>query len=297
MPASYEVTEWIAADGTVVNLMEFVEDQVGVAIQPGRKGAFMPPVRRAEDNIPYANGSRVKYQTLGPREVDFPFFIKGTSEDDLRLRLRALLSRFNPLDDAGRIRVTRPDGTRRELICRYQQGMELVEDDRNYGVTYAKAIATFRANDPIWYDVDPISSTYSSGAEIPFFPGTPFRLTSNAIFATVSGIVNDGDVDAWPVWIIQGPGTDIALRNDDTGEKLEFTSDVELATGESITIDTREGLRTVKLNDGTRLYSKLTGDSQMWPIYRGTNNIRIDMQNTTTESLVTLSYYRGYLSV
>lgn len=298
MPESFEVTEWIGPDGTVVNLMEFVQTGLGAGIQPGRRGAFMPPIDKAEDKIPYQNGTRLKYVSLGARDVDFPIYLKGTSEDDLRQRMRDMVAQFNPLgDEDGRIRITRPDGTQREIICRYHQGMEILETDEYYGSGYCKCIVTFRANDPVWYDVTPQSNTYGSGAAIPFFPGTPFRLTSSAIFATTGPITNTGDLEAWPIWIVQGPGTDIALRNEDTGEKIEFLPDVILTAGMSVTIDTREGLRSVRRNDNLSLYGKLTGDSVLFPLYKGANNLRIDMQNTTEDSLVTLSYFRGFLSV
>jgi hypothetical protein len=69
LPA-YEITEWVAADGTVVNLM----DIPNIGVQPGRQGAFMPPVRFTEDQIPYEHGARVRNVTFGVRELDLPLY-------------------------------------------------------------------------------------------------------------------------------------------------------------------------------------------------------------------------------
>lgn len=293
MPA-YEVTEWVSADGTIVNLM----DIPSIGVQPGRSGAFMPPVRFSEDAIPYEHGARVRNATFGVREVDLPLYLRGESEDALRVAVRALLGKFDPLDDDGRLRVTRPDGTARELYCRYSRGGELVEDSRNYGITTCRAVITFRAaNDPLWYDVNPVNQQFVVGAPVSFFPGTPFRLSSSSIFSTSTPIDNTGDVETWPIWILQGPGNNIVLRNLTTGEKTEFQSSFSLLTGETLTIDTRLGRRSVTKNDGTKLYNKLTSDSSLWPIYKGSNNLSVDMQSTTVNSLVTLSYYRRYISV
>lgn len=293
MPA-YEITEWIAADGTVVNLM----DIPNIGVQPGRHGAFMPPVRFSEDVIPYEHGARVRATSFGVREVDLPLYLRGSSEDALRQAIRALLGKFSPLDDDGRLRVTRPDGSARELYCRYSKGGELVEDSQNYGITSCRAIITFRAaNDPLWYDVTPVATDFVTGAPVSFFPGTPFRLSSSSIFTTSSPVNNTGDVETWPIWVIRGPGTNIVLRNLTSGEKIEFNASYALLAGETLTIDTRLGKRSVTLNDGTKLYNQLTADSTLWPIYKGVNDISVDMQNTTVDSLVTLLYYRRYLSV
>jgi hypothetical protein len=293
LPA-YEITEWVAADGTVVNLM----DIPNIGVQPGRSGAFMPPVRFVEDQIPYSHGARVKAATFGVRELDLPLFVKGATEDALRQTIRALLGKFDPLDDDGRLRVTRPDGTARELYCRYSRGGELVEDTRNYGITTCRAVITFRAaNDPLWYDVNPVNTQFTAGAPVSFFPGTPFRLSSSSIFTTGSPITNDGDVETWPIWSIRGPATNLIIRNLTSGEKTEFRSTFALLTGETLTIDTRDGKRSITRNDGTKLYNQLTSDSSLWPIYKGSNTLSVDMQNTTVDSLVTLTYYRRFFSV
>lgn len=292
MPASYEITEWVSPTGDVLNLM----DIPNVGIQPGRQGAFMPPVVRSEDVIPYQHGARVRYLSFGPRDIDLPLYISADTESLLRTKLRQILSIFNPLDGEGKLRVTRPDGTKREINCRYHQGMQLVEDERSFGSVFAKCIVTFRCSDPLWYDATPLSNSFSGGTTVAFFPITPIHLNSSGIFAVPAPIINAGDLETWPVWVIQGPGSGIVLRNSGTGELIDLTG-ISLLVGESITIDTREGKRTVLKGDGTNLYGSMLPGSSLWPIYKGSNSIQVDMTGTTAASRVTLTYYQRYLSV
>jgi hypothetical protein len=379
LSVSYEVTEWVAADGSVVNLMDIPR----VGIQPGRTGAFMPPISLSEDTIPFRHGSRIRYAAFAPREIDLPLYISGTTESDLRTRLRSLVNKFNPLDDDGRLRVTRPDGTRREIFCRCTRGMEIAQTTNRYGPTYAKAVVTFRATDPLWYDVVPQSSSFGSGVAQSFFPGTPFRLSSGTIFNASAAVENDGDLETWPIWVINGPGTNIALRNLNTGEKIQFADDFGLLANEALVIDTRETRRTVRrttivptpvisnvlitsitansatiswttnipstswveygtspgvytnssaldptyvtnhsvpiagllentnyyfrlsstaaefetADTGVSEYKQLVIGSALWPLYKGLNSVSVDMQGTTEDSIVSLNFYRRYLSV
>ena len=277
--------------------MDFATEQK-IAVQPGRAGAFMPPVRFSEDTIPYSHGMRVKSATFGPRELDLPLYLSGPSEDALRLAIRAFLSKLDPIGDDGRLRVTRPDGTARELYCRYSRGGELVEDTRNYGITSCRTILTFRAaNDPLWYDTTPVSLTFVAGTAVAFFPGTPFLLSPSAIFSSPFDVNNIGDAETWPIITLTGPGSNIVLRNLTSGEKLEFLSSFALTAGQTLTIDTREGKRTVTRNDGTKHYDKLTVDSTMWPVYKGINSLQLDMTATTVASSLTLTYFKRYFSV
>ncbi len=379
MPASYEVTEWIAADGSVTNLMDIPH----VGIQPGRSGAFMAPVRMTEDTVPFRHGAHVRYVQFAPRDIDLPLYVSGASEGELRSRLRSLIAKFNPLDDSGRLRITRPDGTRREIFCRYSRGMELVEDNARYGVRHAKAVVTFRCHDPLWYDVIPQTNEFAAGTPQTFFPGTPFRLSSGTIFNTSTIITNDGDLETWPIWVITGPGNSISLRNLTTGEKIEFVPGFSLAGDESLIIDTRENQRYVRrvnlsptpvisgvsvssitatsvvlgwitdipadswvrygtspgtypfstlldptlttnhsvtingltentnyyyeinstpgpfttVGVGVSEYKKIAIGSAFWPLYKGNNTVSVDMSGGSSESVVSLNFYRRYLSV
>jgi hypothetical protein len=107
-------------------------------------------------------------------------------------------------------------------------------------------------------------------------------------------ILNDGDVEVWPVIQIAGPGSAITLRNLTTGKFMQFTS-LALTAGEAVTIDTRD--KTVLKSDNTSVYSDLSATSSMWSLPVGTNAIRLEMGNAIAgSSSMQISYRRKFLS-
>jgi phage-related protein len=290
---AYEKIYWVEPNGTIRDLM----DIPNLAMTLGRTGAFMPPIMASEDRIPFQYGTRTRYLTLDARDIDIPLYMSASDEDELRIKMRELLSWLNPLKGIGKIRVIRPDSTQRELFCHYSQGLQMVETQELMSPTDINFIASFRATDPLWYDVDPNTYTFgvTSGA-VNFFPMLPLHLSASGFFSTPTPIGNDGDVESWPIWTITGPGSGIVITNLETSEVMDLTG-LTLLSGEYVTIDSREGVRTVVKNNGMNLYSYLTPNSTIWPLYVGNNTVRVDMSGTSTDSHVVITYYQRYLSV
>lgn len=259
----------------------------------GMTGRFMPPVSFVEEEVPFQPGSQLREVRVKPREIDLPIYVEGTSEKELRSKLRHLLRLFNPLRGDGKFRITTTSGEQREIICRYSGGMEISEKKDSKIGNLQKAVLVFRAFDPFWYDTNTIVETFRLN-ESPgqFFPVPPVRLVSSTVFADIT-INNEGDVEAFPEWIISGPGEGIVLENLTTGETTELAS--SLGVGESITVNTKPYHKTVTRNDGRNLYVDLSEKSSLWALAEGVNNIRIQMSNATELSSVQLSYKNRYL--
>jgi hypothetical protein len=163
------------------------------------------------------------------------------------------------------------------------------------GPLFQVAPVVFRAYWPYWRDVNAETGDFEAATTPSFFPIFPIRLTSSTITVDTT-ITNDGDVEAWPTWHIQGPGSGIVLRNLNTGQVIEFTT-TALLLGESIDIDTMTYVKTVTKNDGTNLYPDLTPGSDLWSLLPGANGVRLEMNGI--DSLVSglsISYYQQYLS-
>jgi hypothetical protein len=282
-----EIISWIDADGTEYDLTSG-----NYRVLMGAEGRFMPPFSFAEETVPFQYGSVLRQVTIQPREVDLPLLVKATDRIELRLRLRELLHVFNPVRGDGKLRVTAPDGSQRELYCRYIGGLEISESTDSKGPSWQKLILVLKAFDPFWYDTITNVRTFTAGEPATFFPFFPVRLSSSTVFADTS-VENTGDIETWPEWIITGPGSDIYLRNLTTGEILHLNT--TLQEGETITIDTRPGKKTVKKSDGTNLFGSLSDDSSLWALRQGNNNIRIEMSSATGNSSVQLSYRNRYL--
>lgn len=280
---------WIDADGTEHPLTATPQFR---KLQ-GWIGRFMPPISFVEDEVPLQPGARLRNVKTTARDVDIPIMVKGTGEIDLRNNIRLLLQYIDPNRGDGRLRITAPDGSQRDLYCRYSSGMEGHESkDTTIPWIWMTLILTFRAFDPYWYGVQTQVQTYTTGQPATFFPFFPLRLSSSSVFADAT-INNQGDVETWPEWVITGPGSQIVLHNLTTGETI--TLNVTLGIGETVTIDTSPGNKTVKKNDGTNLYSQMTFDSSLWAIQKGSNSIQIEMSSSTTTSSVQLTFRERYL--
>ncbi|MFI9817570.1 phage distal tail protein [Saccharothrix variisporea] len=280
-----EVTEWIDADGTATTL----------EVEWDATGRGMPPIRFEEDRVPERAGSRLRAVRHDTREMTLPLWITGSSQSDLWTNLRALALKMDPTRGNGKIRVTSIAGDQREVTCRYAAGLELNERlGDTAGPLVQRAPVLFRVHDPYWYAVSDTTEPFTVGTTATFFPFFPLRLSSSEVYATGS-ITNPGDVETWPVWTITGPGSAIVLRNLTTGKSLSLST--TLGAGESVVIDTREGVKTVTHSSGANLFSSLSATSSLWPLARGVNAFQIEMSAATTASLVSLAYRPRYLMV
>lgn len=280
---------WIDAFGTEIPLTD------NYKVLSGMQGRFMPPLEMVEEEVPLQAGSRLRTIKVLPRDIDIPLYILADSEKDLRLKMRSFLRVFNPLNGNGTIKVTAPDGTIREIACRYISGLEGKEDRDSKGVYWQIVLLVFRAFDPFWYESGTIVKTFKMAeSQATFFPMFPLRLTSSTVFADAT-VENTGDVETWPEWIITGPGENLTIRNMTTGEVVQLDHiDAKLGAGEILTINTKPFAKTIEKNNGMNIFHTLTDESSLWSLVEGYNNIRIEMANATSESSIQLTYRHRY---
>lgn len=282
---SAEITQWVDPDGVVTVL----------DVDWEATGRFMPEPQVDEDEIPEQDGSRWRATRFKPRDFTLKITVVANTEPALRTELRNIVKAMNPKKGEGVIRVTSPIGDTREIGCRYSGGLSLDEKAEVSGPTMQQALVTFHANDPLWRDESDTTNTYQIGDPPSFFPSPPLRLTASEI-AVDTTVDNQGDDDMWPVWTIYGPGAGATLRNLTTGKVLSLP-DITLGSGESITIDTRPGKKTILRSDGANMFSSITVTSALWPLVEGTNAIRLEMTDVTVGvSMLQLSYRQRYLS-
>ncbi|WP_027930691.1 phage distal tail protein [Amycolatopsis thermoflava] len=285
-----EIIEWVDADGGVTVLD---------ADWPAQ-GRFMPPITVEQIGVPRTPGGVLLDARHGVREMLISFWIIGTDEADLRVKLRDIVRKLNPAKGPGYLRATAPDGVVRQIQCINVDGVQIQEElGESSGYAAQKIAAQFKAYNPYWQDVSAISPPeWSTGVTPTFFPIFPIRLTSSEI-AVDGTIDNAGDVEAWPVWTITGPGSGIVLRNLSTGEYLSFP-DVVMGEGQTLYIDTRPGVKTVTLDTnsvGTNMFGAMYAGSSLWPLVPGSNAIRLEMAGITVgTSKLAVSYTQQYLT-
>lgn len=285
-----ERLQYVDSAGAVLEL----SDLPGVRAL-GDSGLDMPPVSFIEDAAPGQAGARLRDARIGARDAVLPFYLEAASETALRDLLRSLAKRMNPQRGDGRLRYIAVNGTTRDLTCRYNGGLEGARVVGQAGPTYRKGALVFRAVDPFWYDTTPTTVTLTAGSGGTFLgsPFLPIKLGSDVVLGQQS-VVNDGDVEAWPVWTVAGPVSSVMFQNLTTGLTIDLP--VPLLAGESLVIDTRPFRKTVRQNNGANLYGSLTATSALWPLREGINNVNIMANGSTVDTYVTLVYSRRYLS-
>lgn len=259
----------------------------------GRSGLFAPPTQVIEQEVPLQPGARLRQIKTVTRPPVVPVLIRASSEAQFAVARRALRWAMNPNRGAGTLRIKASDNTQRDLVCYCESGFEGDESDTYRGPGFAILPLGFKALDPYWYDSSATVVTLTPGGTTQFFrtPFFPLQLSSSGISNSFT-VNNTGDVQCWPVWVITGPGSNPVLTNNTTGKTI--TMAVTLTAGQTVTIDTRPGYKTVTREDGTLHYSYLSFASSLWPLVTGANGISLSMSGTTSASALQLQYKQAY---
>lgn len=286
-----EKWEWIDPDGLVYRLDSNID---GVQIVETVSGRGMPKNRRTTEIVPLQPGTRLRSTVHDERQVSIGMLFSATNAITLRDILRTWIARFDPSRGDGKLRVTGPAGDVRELSCSYLDGLEL---DEAAGMRLDQvALVTFVASDPYWSAVEDSQVSWTRSQPPSFFPLLPLKLGSSGAFARAT-VVNSGDVQTYPVWIVGGPGHALVLTNLLSGRRLAWSG--TLGVGEYIVIDCRdqnqsETPKDVLKNDGTKQFGFLTA-YDFWPLEKGAQEILIEMSDTSSLSVVTASWRPRFL--
>ncbi|MEU7643357.1 phage tail family protein [Streptomyces huasconensis] len=154
------------------------------------------------------------------------------------------------------------------------------------GSTDVQTTLTFRAPDP--YFTASTVSTQRVGGD----PGTqPFLSSLMSMPLAASQAIgeiqldNVGDVPAYPVWEVYGPGRDLAVTSP-SGETLRWTG--SLSATEKLVVDTRTG--TVKDGTGANRYALLDTAPRFWTVPPGVSTAAARLLDTTAASRIVCSW-------
>jgi hypothetical protein len=239
----------------------------GYSLLYHRVGACAPSISFSEQRIPFQPGSIYMNTDIQPRDVELGVLIEGASKSDLRDKVRNLTNKIINVD--GCLFAKYDNGSERRLYCRYSGGLEGDETPSSMGAGYfQKVVLTFRAFDPFWYE--------------------PLRISSQSTQNFVSSLINDGAWPAYPLIYVDGSSSiiDVAVWVTGGSEPDEGTSprvkiNTSIPTGRKLVIDTRK--RTVKLDDGTNLYSFIDSVANSFPSIPNTGTaytIDVDIDGT-----------------
>ena len=264
----------------------------------GPTGLYGVPSTIVTQDIPMQPGTTEKYVQLLPRQPAIPLIITANTEADLDTARRALKYAMQPNRGVGKLRHTANDGTVRDLNCRLASGFEGDESAQNRAPGMIALSLQFFAADPYWYDTNYIQQVFSVAAGSPFFgPANallPVNLSPSGIAGSAS-VENTGEAIAWPRWILSGPMTAATFTNTTTGDVLTVTA--TLTAGQSLTIDTAPGQKTVLREDGSKHFEYVSATSTLWSLAVGVNAIAVNVTGSGAGTLLTLQYKQRYEAV
>ncbi|MDG4801725.1 phage tail domain-containing protein [Micromonospora sp. WMMD980] len=233
-------------------------------------------------------GARVRHIQPQARVINWPLLVFGQTHTEFIERWRALVRAFTMTRrlGPGRLRVSRPDGSSREILVTYQGGLN---GEAGQGFTHDTAVVSLYCEDPYWRATEQLVTRYSFATLRPFLRPFP-SLSSGRVLGEVE-IVNPGEAEAWPTWTIIGPATGLVATNYTTGQS--FTLSYSLAAGQTITVTTDPP--TVRGPSGEVLTWALNWPGAvLWGLEPGLNDVNFSVPGAGPGSAVDLAYVPRY---
>jgi hypothetical protein len=283
-PSLRERWVWIRYDGAPIELTRFTN---GFEVTKGMMGRGAPRPRIRRDIVPGQPGERTREITHGLRELTMPLTVLADSYDDLHDKLAYLVSEMDPVGEDGVLRRIDRDGNESDLFCRVTSGLS-VDGEGQYGPRMHKALLIFQADDPYWYGPTQ-TRPFSGSTGTPWFPWLPVGLGSSSVIGDVT-IINDGDVETWPVWTIIGPATDPEIINVTTGKTFTLEFPAPLDADEAVIIDTRPFAKSVRYMPSGANWRQYLVQRSLWPLIKGVNELSLSLGSTTSASYISIAY-------
>jgi hypothetical protein len=272
----------LVSGADTIDLNEIDELGVGFQAKSGVTGLGLPPVsvqwlEGAGDGAVF-RGTRVQ-----TRDIDLPLDILALDRADLQDKL----SRLALMLAGGCSLVLDDNGVRWSTEVHRVGGGEYTYGEDTVGANEFQTILTLRAGDPYFTSSQQQVRTVSGAVA-----GTPFLSSLVSMQVAPSQAIgsidlsNSGDVAAYPVWEVRGPG-DHFVATSPSGETLKWNG--TLTAGQKLIVDTRKG--TVQDGTGANRYDLLDTAPRFWTVQPGESTATASLLNTTSASQITCSWY------
>lgn len=277
---------WIAPDGTTRDLNPPGSEMLTL---DAVSGLGIAPVDIVTDPDP-KGGSQPRFIQARSRNITWPIRLRGMTHMEFLTLWRFYAYGFAQTRrlGVGILRITRPDGSAREIEALYAAGMD---GEPGQGWLEDTAVLSLFCPDPFFRDVVPIIITREDegGAAADFLDPYPSLAGGSTLEA--STVFNPGNVEAWPVWTLTGPADELIATNVTTGKTFELV--YELLAGETITIVTRPDVITGP--GGINLINALEWpDSDLWRLEPGTNEVEFQVLGSAAGTRIDIEFYPRY---
>ncbi len=274
MSTSTRTVTLIGADGTRRTLVG--DDTAPYQLKSAAGLWGIAPYAHTSRRMGSIPGERLDQVVAQARTLVVPVQVHGTTEAEVDSLLGGLGSILRPGSDV-RILYQRPGGEQREITACYQDGADAIAAAARTGYLqrHVTVPLVFKAYWPYWRQV--IDSVRTSGV-----------VTFNDAFGAGSNLVlldNQGDVDCWPEWRINGHTDYVEALNLTSGKMWRSTEIIP--AGSTLRVDTDPRSQGVWVNSGA-LWT-LDPFSEPWPLRPGVNWILV--RGSTTDGTQTIGNF------
>jgi hypothetical protein len=233
-----------------------------------------------------SDGGVWRFSKRGIREMDLPVVVFGTSEIDVEQKLRRLTNLLRDIDGGTVLRATYSTGEVWNLVDgHYSGGAETVKGEDS-GISWTRIVLTMQFANPFWVrqQAESLSVAVATGDGTIIPHLAELRIIGSQAIGEVQ-IENDGDVDAFPVWIISGPADSVQITSQ---SNQSFIYDAVISTGEVITINTENA--TVVDATGANMYANLGVSPKLFTLPPGNSIVDIVAVGADADTLISLYY-------
>jgi len=224
---------WIGPDGSEWDLNDW---RSGVCLMlDGVTGLHFPQITKYKSTSRAVPGHRNRGWRAESRDVFWPLYVYGDGSEGWKSAYTRFFNTIHP-EKSGVWEVTAGTQTRRlRLTGVFDDDHQFPRDP--YLAGWAVVPVQMEPEQPFW-EGDPITvGPFSEPAGVDFIDpvllAPTYNISPAATFATAT-IANPGDVDAWLVWTIEGPLTDVVLGVGGVTADVPFS----LLAGQTLRIDT-----------------------------------------------------------
>ncbi len=306
--------------GTMSYISPAPENRVYELITPHDPGRFVmsfsgfgtPPIEYITQRGPFQDGETVKDFFLRPRVIQMLLRQNFCDRDGWWGGRASILDEIRPNRQAtatavlpGVLRMVKTDGSVRDLNVFIQEGLRFEPRQSNQWDEWSfQEILRFIAHNPIIFDPTRVDFAFTIVLDADLVFPITFPITFGAGEIDLTPNINyTGTWSSLPIIVVTGPIEDFRIDNITTGEKLEFSADVD--PGRIVTIDTTEGVKTVTDDLGNNLIGILTSDSDLATFHiapdpeapLGVNAMRLRGMHPTAATEVEVRYFTRFFGI
>lgn len=239
-------------------------------------------------------GSRFRSSKRTTRYIDLPLIIFGSDAQAIEDKMRRLVRLWNDTYTSPTLRARYEDGSEWTTEIHFAGGADPVfgSEDTD-GKTFCKWLVSLAAPDPYFTSTTPVVietiKAANSGRGLIKTGGgglSRLRLSSSQTIGSVE-VNNPGDIDAFPIWTVQGPGDSFTATRAIDGASFFF--DEQILDTEIITFNAKTKLVVDQLGDNR--YGDMPGAPVLFSVPPGTSTINILVPNADSDTKVDMSFY------